>query len=704
MDNSRRWFAIAIWLAAGVIMCVVVVLPIHIAVWPLTGCSFALVAVGVAQARALGKTRRQLDETQAQLAAKSAIVADLPARIESEARVRTSGVEAMAAQLRQELEECRAKEAELTKDRALLRTRQEQLTKLIRSDEFRAGESSEAVARLTETAASALGVERASIWAFTPERTGIRCVDLFEATARQHSNGIELKFADYPAYFRALTEEDEVAAHDARTDPRTSEFSAGYLTPLGIGSMLDAPIVRNGRVEGVLCCEHVGAPLQWSPEQRLFAVAIASLGALVNERDERLRAEQSLRASNRAAEAASRAKSLFLANMSHEIRTPMNGILGMSELMLSTPLTDTQQTYVQTTYESAEALLRVLSDILDFSKIEAGKLDVERVEFDLRRLIEDIMRLVGKAAQSKGLVIRQEFGFGAAPIVVGDPVRVRQILLNLLNNAVKFTAAGEVSLTVRQVAGYSGPQPTQPERPIYEFIVTDTGIGLTPGETSKIFEAFSQADGSTTRKYGGTGLGLAIVKQLVELMGGTIGVKSKAGEGSVFWFKLPLPSAAAGAERAPAAAAAAEEQSKVPLQGTVLLVEDNAINREVARRMLQQLGLEVVTAADGAQAVTLERERRFDLILMDCQMPVMDGYEATRQIRARESAIASQEPWSTPIIALTANAMRGDRERCLAEGMDDHLAKPFKLKELHAALARWIAVEQSASSAADATT
>ena len=442
------------------------------------------------------------------------------------------------------------------------------------------------------------------------------------------------------------------------------------------------PLIRQDEVIGAMALDNAGSGSRPIKAHQLeMATTIASQVALVAENAS---LQDETRRSLAEAQAANRAKSEFLANVSHEIRTPLNGVLGMSELLLTSEIPADFREPLAVIKASADTLRGLIDNILDLSKIEAGQLTLERLDFDPTETVGQVVRLLLPSARANGIELRLDIAAGARGRLFGDAARLRQILLNLVGNGIKFTAQGSVSLRVEPAGEAAGTASA------LRFTIEDTGIGIPHEDRERLFEPFTQADSSIPRRYGGTGLGLAITRRLIELMGGTIDLESTPGKGSAFRIVLPFEGSREPAGAAPAAGPR-EPLETLRARYLILLADDNEINRMVAERQLEVLGYRCLAVDDGQKAVDAFSQGRFDAVLMDCRMPVMDGYEATRHLRRHPQG------HDLPIIAVTASALKEDVELCLAAGMSDYLSKPFQLSDLAAVLDRWLLGPPAAS-------
>lgn len=513
---------------------------------------------------------------------------------------------------------------------------------------------------LSKLVADTLQLRHAGIWLLGEDNTQLRQFCSYDRLQNTFQNDVVLTSRDYPRYFEALISGRAINASDACADERTSEFRDGYLLPSGISSMLDAAIRVNGKVVGVVCCEHVGPMRHWYADETSFAGEIADQMAhaiISREKQNALNALQQERVSTQA-------KSDFIATMSHEIRTPMNGVLGMAELLKGTRLDEEQREYLDMIEDSGKLLLHIVNDILDYSKIEAGKFPINPQACDIREKLPNLCRQFSTMAGNAGLELQLHIDPSLPPGIVCDAERVQQILVNLLGNGIKFTRQGFVRLHALR--------DTENGRDVIRLRVVDSGEGIDADLLGRLFEPFEQGTQRANLKQRGTGLGLAISRRLAELMGGTLTVESTPGNGSVFTLTLPLvlPTESTAHPQAPDTTAPSRRSENI----RVLVVEDNHINQRVILGMLDKYhGIQADCCSNGKEALErIQGSAPYHLVFMDCEMPVMDGYDATRHIRHLPAPLAS-----TPIAALTAHAITEMKERAYAAGVDFYLTKPL---------------------------
>jgi signal transduction histidine kinase len=550
------------------------------------------------------------------------------------------------------------------------------LVRLAKSRAAAAGDLDTALRELAEAAAETLQVERASVWLFDEARTRIDCVELYEKGPHRHSRGSTLAAADFPAYFRGLEEERAIVAHDAHRDPTTREFSASYLTPLGIGSMLDAPIRVRGRMAGVVCHEHVGGARQWSPEEQGFAASIADLAAFALEAvegaAERRRVEQELRQAKEAAEAANRAKDHFLATLSHELRTPLTPVLALaSALQEDETLPDRVRQALAVIRRNVELEARLIDDLLDLTRISRGKLELRREVVDVRQLLAHAIEVCCGVELASGR-IRLGLDLGARDHRVwADAPRLTQVLWNLLHNALKFTPQGGETGEIR-VRSWE-----EDDGGILAVEVADNGIGIDPELLPRIFNAFEQTDRQITRRFGGLGLGLSLSRAIVAMHRGTLSAASAGtDQGSAFTLRLPAGDVPASAPE-PILERPAEAKADSPLR--LLLVEDHADTAEAMANLLRALGHEVTVAGSVGSALSAAEAQggRFDLVVSDLGLPDGSGLDLMRELAGR---------YGLKGIALSGYGMEEDVQRSREAGFSKHMTKPVDLQALKAAI------------------
>jgi PAS domain S-box-containing protein len=571
---------------------------------------------------------------------------------------------------RKQAEENRQKREEL------LRIQKEALARLVTMKSLHSGELDVAVRHIIETAAQILSVNRAQVWLFNDDRTALKCMDSYDLKSGIHDEGIALNATMYPAYFAALESERVIAANDTLTDPRTICLAESYLLPQKILSLLDAPLRLGGIVMGVICHEN-HEKRTWTLEEQSFVGSLADLASLGLEAKNRKKSQEELQIAKEAAETANKAKSSFLANMSHEIRTPLNAVIGYSELLQDDAEDQGLSHFIpdlKKIHGAGKHLLSLINDILDLSKIEAGKMQLSLERFSLSGLISELESTARPLVEKNGNVFQVE-AQAELGTVLTDRTKLRQVVLNLLSNAGKFTESGTVKLNVgrESIAG----------KDWLHFQVMDTGIGIAAEDQKKLFREFTQVDISTTKKYGGTGLGLAITRKLCELMGGSIHMESKAGQGSTFDVHLPTEPIAEQIEKSTSIEALFETNGNATRR-TVLVIDDDVLERDLLTRFLTRDGFHVISCAGGDEGLQLAREHRPAVILLDVLLKEKDGWQVLTSLKSKP------EIASIPVIMVT---IVDNKNKGYALGADDYLTKPVDAPRLSAALAKFKSVQ-----------